>query len=192
MITWAAVGLMFVIQLFVPIRMIWQKESILTQGRFYKFEMAPVDPNDPLIGKYIVLNFRIQEHKMPSKLVPAGEKPVYVTFQVNQKGFAVIDSIMGTAPERKDYLKTEIYSREETGDGTIVYIEYPFRKFYMEESKAPEAEIFFQARSMDSSNKAYALVALYNGEASIKDVYINDTTITDMLRHQDNIRITTK
>lgn len=44
-------------QLAVPASMIVQRETVLTQGRVYKFKTAPVDPVDAFRGRYVALRF---------------------------------------------------------------------------------------------------------------------------------------
>jgi hypothetical protein len=54
----------------------------------------------------------------------------------------------------------------------------------MEEYKAPRAETIYREQSTDSNSRAYALVSLYKGDAVIKDVFINDTSISEILKRQ--------
>ena len=62
----------------------------------------------------------------------------------------------------------------------IVY--YPFNEFYMDELKAPEAEILYRASSTFPGKTAYALVSIYRGESVIRDVYIDNKPIATYLR----------
>lgn len=49
--------LVAVVQLYVPSKMIWDREEVLRTGTEYKFRTAPIDPTDPFRGKYITLRF---------------------------------------------------------------------------------------------------------------------------------------
>ena len=62
-------------------------------------------------------------------------------------------------------------------NGQSIFIKYPFDRFYMEETKAPEAEIYANKMLQDSLNFGYAEVFILNGDAVIKDVKINHRTI---------------
>jgi hypothetical protein len=55
----------------------------------------------------------------------------------------------------------------------------------MEEYKAPGAEKIYRERHTDTTQKTYAIVNIYNGEAIIKDVYINDTLINEVIRSRN-------
>ncbi len=82
-IVWIGFALLVIVQWLVPGQLIWKKEKVLAEGVTYKFQSAPVDPNDPFRGKYIVLNFK--ENSLTVKKETGfnyGEK-VYVIFSVN-------------------------------------------------------------------------------------------------------------
>ena len=182
-IVWIGFALMVIVQWLVPGQMIWKKEKVLAEGVTYKFQSAPIDPNDPFRGKYIVLNFK--ENSLTVKKETSfdyGEK-VYVTFSVNKEGFAFINSVGKTKPAKKDFLETAINYVSDEKDSTTIFINYPFEKFYMDEYKAPRAEAIYRERNIDESQKAYALVSLLNGDAVIKDVFINDTSIHQIIRN---------
>jgi uncharacterized membrane-anchored protein len=174
--------LLVIIQWFVPAQMIWQKEAVLINGTEYKFRTEPIDPNDPFIGKYIVLNFKTQRYTVPAKQPLNTNDEIYVTFKKDSQGFAEIDRITDKIPSRNDYLKTYASTTETEKDSIAIFIEYPFTRFYMEESKAPEAEILYGSANRDAASKVYALVALHKGEAAIKNVFVNDTSITQMVK----------
>ena len=65
-------------------------------------------------------------------------------------------------------------------------IEYTFDRFYMEETKAQAAEDMYRESIVDSSQVAYALVNIRNGEAVIRDVLINGTSISDLVKTGEN------
>jgi len=180
--------LLVVIQWLVPAQMIWKKEAIGSKGTAYKFRTAPIDPYNPFIGKYIVLNYNEPQIKIPTRELVKYEKEVYVTFKKDRQGFAEIDKVFNKIPSRTDYLKTFINYSEEINDGTLITIYYPFKRFYMEESKAPEAERLYGSINRDSTANVYAMVAIYNGDAAIKNVYVNDTAIADLVRNEQRLR----
>ena len=65
-------------------------------------------------------------------------------------------------------------------------IEYPFDRFYMEETKAQAAEDMYRESIIDSTQVAYALVNIRNGEAVIRDVLINGTSVSDLVKAREN------
>jgi uncharacterized membrane-anchored protein len=182
---WPVFVLVVLAQWAVPVQMIMKKDIVLQQGIKYKFLVAPIDPNDYFRGKYIVLNFRdnfikVREYKNTRN----SNNKIFVTFQPDKSGFARIREISDTRPARKDYLESEIWYMSQEKDSTSIFIEYPFNKFYMEEYKAPEAERVFSERLPDATQKAYALVSILKGDAVINDVFINDTSIQQVLRNR--------
>ena len=127
-------------------------------------------------------------YTLPPKQDVDDDAPVYITFRNNRNGFAEIDKITQKVPEQSDYLEMTTWRADREKEQVTIFINYPFNRFYMEESKAPEAERTYGAAAADSSSKVYALVALYEGKAAIKNVYVNDTTITDMLWRNGKLR----
>jgi len=180
--------LLVIIQWAVPAGMIWKKEAIQRKGTDYKFRTEPVDPYDPFIGKYIVLRYKQPQVNILTKELKNTDREVYVTFKKDKQGFAQPDKITDKIPEGSDYLKTSITNMEEIKDSTMIMISYPFTRFYMEESKAPEAEQVYGVMSRDSASKVYALVSIYNGDAAIKNVFVNDTAITEMVKKRQQLK----
>jgi len=61
-------------------------------------------------------------------------------------------------------------------------VEYPFERFYMEESKAPLAESMYWEVSRDTTKITYASVSIQNGRAVLKDVFIGDVSIRELVK----------
>jgi len=165
-----------IIQLAIPIKMIVGKENILSTGIEYKFHTAPVDPNDPFRGKYITLSFDANNFDVSNDNFWHQDEDVYVLLGKDEKGFAKIIDIAKQPPldNKSDYVKAKIrYAYENK-----VTIDYTFNKFFMEESKAPNAESVYRQSARDTSQTAYALVCVKEGDAVLKDVIINGVSIS--------------
>ncbi len=185
---WPGFLLLLIAQWLVPFRMILKKDKVLANGTSYKFETAPVDPSDPFMGKYIMLNFKENSLKLANTKKFSYSSKVYVSFSAGNNGFAKIKSIDISKPKSTDYLETTInYISAEKDSGTV-FLNYPFSRYYMEEYKAPSAEKIYRERNLDSTLKVYALVKIYNGDAIAKDVYINDSLINDVIKARNIIR----
>ena len=168
--------IMVLAQLYVPASMIFESEKVLTQGKEFKFKTAPVDPTDPFRGKYVSLNF--EETNFRGRLQDTffyGEK-VYVSLSTNHEGFVKIADISKSIPDTEDYVSATV-SNFFDGDSSYVTVEYPFDRFYMEESKAYNAELAYNESARDTNQTTYALVSVRKGEAVVKDVIINGITI---------------
>ena len=63
----------------------------------------------------------------------------------------------------------------------MVHFDLDFDRYYMDEYKAKPAEDLYRKnnRRNDSLNTTYALVAIKDGEAVLKDVLINEKSIKD-------------
>jgi uncharacterized membrane-anchored protein len=171
---------MVVAQWFVPLSMMMGQENIMAEGRVFKFKTAPVDPSDPFRGKYITLQFEATVFPVDSSLHLDRNEKIYVTITEDGSGFAAIQSVSPDAPSNTaDFIeaKTSFMMND-----TLVNIRYPFDRFYLEESKASEAEKAYWEAGRDSTQIAYALVAVSNGKTALKDVIVNDKSVTDLVR----------
>ena len=170
----AAFILLVLVQWFVPGKMIWDKEQVLRKGKIFRFETEPVDPADPFRGRYITLNFKMDTFKVGFTPVRGIDGPIYVLLENDAQGFARIQDVYLKKPvNQNNYVLANCYVTTET-DGLLIHITYPFEEFYLQENKAPKAETDFRESMRDSTKKTYALVKVYNGDAVIENVYIND------------------
>lgn len=169
-------------QLFVPAKMILDREEVLNSGKEYKFKTSPIDPTDPFRGKYIILNFDEDNYEEKQSRIWNRGETIYVLFRSDQAGFAKIESVSKKAPSlNEDFLKTKVSHISYT-DSTKITINFPFNRFYMEESKAYEAEKIHITSGRDTSHKTYASVYIKNGDAVLKDVLIDDVSIVEIVR----------
>ncbi len=168
-------------QLFVPAKMILDRENILQTGNEYKFKTAPIDPNDPFRGKYIFLRYDEDSIKVDNiKEWKTGEA-VYVSLATNSQGFAQILSVSKEKPtDNQDFLSVKVGYIPDNLSNTIA-IDYPFDRFYLEESKAYNAEKKYIEMQHDTTKVTYALVNIKNGEAVLKDVMVNGVSISKLV-----------
>lgn len=172
--------IMVVAQLYVPARMIFDAEKVLTDGKEFMFKTAPIDPTDPFRGKYIVLTFEENSVQVDPKEEWFQGAPLFVKLTTDKEGFAKIESVAKDAPgDTEDYIKATIRYVTGTDSITNLSIEYPFDRFYMEESKAYDAEIIYNESAIDTNQVTYALVSVKKGQAVIKDVLVNGVPIRE-------------
>lgn len=172
-----------VAQLFVPIQMIYNQESIINTGTVYKFKTQPVDPSDPYRGKYITLNYEQNTFVTTDSLWKRQDK-VYVYFETDSLGFAIVNAVSKTPLNSdKDYVVSEVswYNKRDQK----LNFNLPFNRYYMKETKAYDAEVAVRNNQRDSvQNTTYALVYIKNGEAALNDVVINNISIKDYVEKQ--------
>jgi uncharacterized membrane-anchored protein len=162
------------IQLAVPSKMIFDKEEVLTKGHEYRFRTEPVDPYDPFRGKYVTLRFEAQNYTTDKENDWQRGETVFVELTTDSAGFAIIRALHRQEPQGdKDYVVAKITYAY----GHDVSIEYPFTRFYMEETKAPVAEQQYNNANRSFEKEAYAVVYVSNGASALKDVMIDGVSL---------------
>lgn len=172
-------------QIFIPAKMILKQESILKTGVAFKFKTTPIDPNDPFRGKYINLNYEIDSYITKDSLW-ANHQPVYVYLTKDSLGFAKIDTVSKTILEdmHSEFVKAKVqwYNKRLN----TLNIEFPYNRYYMEETKAYDAEVLVSERQRDTlPNDTYALIYVKNGEGVLEDVLVNEISIKDYVEKKD-------
>jgi len=178
--------LMVLFQVYVPASMVFNQERIYFAGTAYKMQLAPIDPNDPFRGKYIILAFRENITTIPkdNKLNLAND--VYVIMKPGKNDFLEIDSIVPNFKSVKApavCIKASIGSISGTANGhQEAHIDYPFTRYYLEESKASEAEQRYLKAAADTNSLSYGLISVYNENVVVKDVIINGESLLTGIR----------
>jgi uncharacterized membrane-anchored protein len=164
--------------------MIAAQENLHDEGKVFRFKTQPVDPSDPFRGKYITLTFEADTFEKKGEEWITGEK-IFVVITEDQDGFAAIADVSKKKPDPSvNYVEAVVdYQTSSKLRGGNVHVNYPFGRFYMEESKAKPAEnVYMEANRNDSTQVAYAIVHVKNGNAALSDVIINDRSIVDIIR----------
>jgi len=181
--------LVALVQLYFPARTVFELEKTLSTGKTYKFKTAPIDPNDPFRGKYITLRYAENEISVSKAMEVEKGDEIYLSLAEDEGGFAKVLSAQKKQPfTNQDFIKAKVgyfYGEDST---KIIHIDYPFDRFYMEESKAYHAEIMARrVQRSQSDSVTYALVAVNeSGNAILKDVLINGVPIQKMVKNQQN------
>lgn len=169
-------------QLFVPAKMIYDQEKIISDGTAYKFKTQPVDPSDPFKGKYIRLNYEMSS-VTTNDTTWDNYQPIYIALKNDSLGFAMVKNFTKDEPETGDYIKTTV-SWYNYYDRTLNF-SLPFDEFYMNEGKAYDAEMAYVEAQRDSlPNNTYGLVYVLNGKAVLDNVFIDDIPIAKYVEKQ--------
>lgn len=163
-----------------PLSMIWKNEQVLKKGKVFRFLTEPVDPADPLRGRYVSLSFSADTFRTSNTSFTGGIE-AYAEIQIDAKGYAYIKALYHSAPDNtSDYVKVIVsyYSAHDQN----VYVNFPFEEFYMDEYKAPEAESLYFKSNSDSTANTYALVHIYKGKAVTSDLVINGKSVHDYFK----------
>lgn len=175
--------LVALVQLFVPLQMVFGRETILETGTAYKFKTMPIDPSDPFRGKYITLRYTMSRAVSQDSLW-RNHNDVYVYLKNDSLGFAQVAQVSKTPLTiDNDYIIAE--KRWFNNKTKTLTFNLPFNRFYMEESKAKPAEDAYRKAQQDSlPNNTYALVYVKDGKSVLKDVLINDISIADYVQRK--------
>ena len=174
------------IQIFIPAKMILDREDILSTGRHFKFRTEPIDPNDPFRGKYVSLSYRENSILIQNEEEWDRNEIIFVQIAMDKNGYAKIVSVTKSKPSgTSDFVKAKVDYVQNT-DSLRLYFEYPFNRYYMEESKAPMAELAYNETLVDTNNITYGLVAIKEGESVLIDVLINDTSIREIVKERNS------
>lgn len=174
--------LLAIIQLAIPGKMIWDKERILETGKEFKFETAPIDPTDPFRGKYIVLHYKENSIEVDSVNNWRDGENIYVILKSDENDFAKIEAVSKEKPTNTDdFVRAKVVFIGGLRYQTL-NIAYPFDRFYMEESKAYEAEQEYIKSQRDTTKTTYALVSIKDGEAVLKNVLIDGVPIAEIVK----------
>ena len=163
-------------QLSVPAMMAWGRQQTFKHGRVWKFKTAPVDPEDVIRGRYVALSFASEE--FPQEKRYEGGNPVYVVLKEDAEGFAAVDRL-SSEPVRGDNVV-----RAEPGswwDGKQ-HVLFPFRKYWVTEKIAPQAETAYRDNSTRKNQNAHVTVRVRDGDAALDQLYINNQPLVEYLR----------
>ncbi len=168
------------VQLFVPAKMIYDSENVIKEGVAFKFNTAPVDPNDPFRGKYITLRYKETNFKVSNEMDWKKNDLVYVTLTKDTEGFAKIQAVSKEKPSNNDnFVKATV---DYVSNKKVLHFHYSFDRYYMEESKAYDAEIIYNESLRDTKeHNTYALVYIKDGEAVLDDVLIDGISIKEIV-----------
>ncbi|QCK15767.1 GDYXXLXY domain-containing protein [Mangrovivirga cuniculi] len=177
--------LVALIQLYIPAKMIMEQEKILDEGQTFKFKTQPIDPTDPFRGKYIVLNYEANSVVIDtSKQWNYGDE-IYVTLSQNKEGFTEPVDVFKDKPETLEpFIIARIGGIHDYEKPPTLRIEYPFDRYYMEESMAPVAETVHRESQRDSLVESYSVIKILNGEAVLEDVIVGNKSIKEIVKER--------
>lgn len=165
-----------ILQLLVPLYMVWHWENVLNTGRPFYWETAPVDPYDMLKGLYVDLGFKEQKGKiLDDARLEYGQKAFAVVAE--QDGKTVITGISIRQPQDDAFVRVTVQYIE----NGIAHVSLPFRRYYLPEGLAPAAERAYQK---SAGKDGRALIRMKDGYGVVEQLYIGNQTIYEYLQSQ--------
>lgn len=168
--------IMLVLAIAVPAFIVLKNESFLSDNNsVYRFSLRPVDPYDPIRGKYIILRFNSQ---IESNEPLMNGQSIYVTVDRDSSKLAFFKNIQTSIPDHDAYFESRvIYVYEKQ-----VQFEIPFDRYYMNEHLAQRAENLYNEFSQNGE-EFYADVHIKNGKALLKEVYYKGEALNEYLKN---------
>jgi uncharacterized membrane-anchored protein len=164
--------------------MIHRQETTLREGRAYKFKTRPVDPYDAFRGRYVALAYE-QDHAPwrggTNDLIRRGQG--YARIEDGADGFAVVRDVGLDLPATGEILKVQVNYRGWGTNTAMAYFTMPFDRYYMEETKAPQAESIYRERNRRgrANPNTYVVVHIHKGHAALGELYVDGQPIHELL-----------
>lgn len=179
---------LFLFQWYVPSSMIIEHKEILKNGEIILLKTRPIDPYNPFRGRYVSLYFEENSIQMPADLSEEfSHRPtVFVTFQEGPDGFSLIQDVMLSPPSNEAYVEAiaTYFNFNKERDSIKLNLDYPFDKYYAEETTAPKIESYNSFRNEDRI-PAVAQIRVLNGQAVIEKLLVEDKPIEEYINLKD-------
>lgn len=162
------------LQWLVPTVMIYNKNITDTTGTSFRFKVRPVDPAHPFAGRYMSLKYDQDYFTIKPGAIYNSGLNLYAEIIEGADHYAIIKEIaFEPFTHTSDYVKVTVqYTDQER-----VYITYPFEQFYMKENKAKEVDKHLVTLLGDTTIQVYSKVIIRNGDAVLKDVFVDNQPI---------------
>lgn len=169
------------IQLAVAGAAIYKSELALRTGMTFRFRIQPVDPVDAFRGRYVAIRFGVESAPVAEGVTVRPKKPVFIPIEVGEDGYASFGFADIEAPQNGAYLRLRagVVTRDDEGR-MQVWVATPFRRFYMNEKLAPEAERAVWAGPR-GKREASVSVRIRDGVGVIEELYIDGVPIHQWL-----------
>jgi uncharacterized membrane-anchored protein len=174
----ALFAVLSVFQLAVPVWMIVNRELTLRHGRQFRFRAAPVDPYDAFRGRYVALQFEQNTAPVPEDEKLATNQKVHAQLAEDENGFARIVKVSANRSSDEVYVQCRVSSITDS----LVYLQFPFDRYYMDEKLAPAAEAAYREHSSRELRDVYVTVRVKDGKAVLEELYIAGMPIREFLR----------
>ncbi len=166
-----------VAQISVPVYMIWHRETTLHDGRQFRFQTAPVDPYDAFRGRYVALQMAQNSAPITGDEKFAFNQKVIAHLEEDDKGFARIVKVTSEQPAGDAHVQCRV----STITDSLVFLQFPFDRYYMDEEAAPAAEAAYFAYSRREVQDVYVTVRVKDGFAVVEELYIAGMPIKEFL-----------
>ncbi|WP_298510003.1 GDYXXLXY domain-containing protein [uncultured Kordia sp.] len=170
-------GLMVIAQIFASAQIVYKYESIISPENVYKFKTAPIDPNNPFMGKYVDLNFEMNFFVTEDTDWHYGQT-AYAYISKDENGYAVLETLSKEILPNSEFDYVAVETSRHYHEG--VRFQFPFNTYYMKETKAYDAELLYRRNNRtENQQDVYAIVHIKNGNHVLTDVIIDGVSLKD-------------
>lgn len=159
--------------------MIASREMTLRDGKPFRFRTAPVDPYDAFRGRFVALQVSPDFAPLPQDEKLAANKKVFAQLGEDNEGFAKIVAVSTNRPIGSAYVACRVNSLTDS----LVYLQFPFDRYYMDEHAAPAAEAAYREHSRGEVREVYVTVRVKNGNAVVQELLIAGVPIREFLQN---------
>ncbi len=165
------------VQLAVAGGAIVKSELALRTGEAFRFRIQPVDPVDAFRGRDVAIRFAVDRAFVAEGAEVRPRKHIFVPVIKGADGFASLGKAVVEQPPAGAYLRLRagVVTPDEDGNQQV-WLTMPFRRFYMDEDKAPEAERAVWG-GRRGRREASVSVRIRHGVGVIEELYIDDVPI---------------
>ncbi len=176
----------------IVIRPALHNQLTLTAGTLHKFDMRPVDPEDPFRGRYVALDFAQRSAPIRSDedslILP---RKLFAVLTVDSIGFTQVDHLQREKPSDGEYVTVNVSRRnlrKKLPSSSKVNFDFPFIRFYMTEKLAPVAERIYrrEVRQGERDSGNHLAVRILNGHAVIEELYLKGVPISEASKDELN------
>jgi len=176
--SFAFFAVLSVLQLSVPVWMIANREMTLRDGKPFRFRTAPVDPYDAFRGRFVALQVFPNFGTLSKDEKLTANKKVFAHLGEDNDGFAKIITVSANRPVDRDYVTCRVNSLTDS----LVYLQFPFDRYYMDAHAAPAAEAAYREHSRGEVRDVYVEVRVKDGNAVVEELFIAGMPIREFLR----------
>jgi uncharacterized membrane-anchored protein len=172
----ALFALVCLAQLAAPVSLIAKHEQTRANGSLWRFQTAPVDPDDPFRGRFVRLSFAVEREAVPFAetgfVYVAHGRRMYAELAAGHDGYARLVRLHEHRPSSVEYV--DVFTREmrqqEEGEGSApvaVFVRLPFDRYYLPEDVAPAVEREYAEASRKAQANTYVEVRVRDGHAAL-------------------------
>ncbi len=180
-------SLLCVLQIAVPATMVVEHQRTIAGGTPWRFQAAPVDPNDPFRGRYVRLGFAAARDAIPmantGMIYIAPDTRMYAELASGPDGFAHLVRLHEERPASGDYLDVFVRNmrtpddRKDKGQPAAAFVRLPFDRYYLPEDRAQAVEREYAEAARGARENTYAEVRVRAGHAALIGLVLNGNAV---------------